>query len=531
MGASGSAGSTTGSGISGGAIRITDEGKQQALTGKDGAQTVASINRNVSTERDSSNALKPIFNEQEIKAGFEIVGAFQRETGAFLNNRAKESTDAQKALDAENAKPKDQQDPTRINQLTQTLRNNETWESGGAGRLILTAVTAGAGANVTASSEAMLQSAAAYYLQGLATQQVKGIADLLDSEPARAALQGLVACAGAAAQSQSCGTGAAGAAASVVLNNLLDSVSGDKASTLTPAQKQNRENLVATIVAGASAALGGNETTVTIAALIETQNNAATFVKGTTERIKGAATSTADMLRKPQGAVTRKDIDAELAQLQALGNEGDLSAQESLNLASLWMAVVERAAVENLMTPQEIVGSKAFVQAAIASMAFSGGGNARIRAPGSATGPELPATTGSRTAIGQAGAGIKAGVNPALLDEFTANGVKFTPENVIATARSPSGKVVFLETGGPTAGLRHIVQEHGPEFANMGVSEAQIPSVVMRAVTEGKIVGYQGGGTGRPIYELNINGQPRRIAITTSSNGFIVGANPRGAGK
>jgi hypothetical protein len=127
--------------------------------------------------------------------------------------------------------------------------------------------------------------------------------------------------------------------------------------------------------------------------------------------------------------------------------------------------------------------------------------------------------------------GANGGVNPTLLNELTANGVKFTPENVIATARSPSGQVVFLETGSPAAGLRHIVQEHGPEFASMGVSEAQIPSVVMRAVTEGKIVGYQGSGTGRPIYELTINGQTQRIAITTSNNGFIVGANPRGTGK
>ena len=127
--------------------------------------------------------------------------------------------------------------------------------------------------------------------------------------------------------------------------------------------------------------------------------------------------------------------------------------------------------------------------------------------------------------------GANGGVNPTLLNELTANGVKFTPENVIATARSPSGQVVFLETGSPTAGLQHIIQEHGPEFASMGVSEAQIPSVVMRAVTEGKIVGYQGSGTGRPIYELTINGQTQRIAITTGNNGFIVGANPRGTGK
>ena len=79
-------------------------------------------------------------------------------------------------------------------------------------------------------------------------------------------------------------------------------------------------------------------------------------------------------------------------------------------------------------------------------------------------------------------------VNPALLNELTTNGVKFTPENVIATARSPSGQVVFLETGNSASGLKHIVQEHATDFANIGISEAQIPSVVTRAVSEGNIV-------------------------------------------
>lgn len=64
--------------------------------------------------------------------------------------------------------------------------------------------------------------------------------------------------------------------------------------------------------------------------------------------------------------------------------------------------------------------------------------------------------------------------------------------------------------------------------AFLDISEAQIPSVVMRAVSEGNIVGYQGRGTGRPIYEVMVNGQPQRFAITTGSNGFIVGANPVG---
>jgi len=62
----------------------------------------------------------------------------------------------------------------------------------------------------------------------------------------------------------------------------------------------------------------------------------------------------------------------------------------------------------------------------------------------------------------------------------------------------------------------------------LGVAQDQIPSVVMDAVTNGEMVGYQGRDTGRPIYQITVNGRVQRIAVTTGSNGFIVGANPAG---
>jgi filamentous hemagglutinin len=99
---------------------------------------------------------------------------------------------------------------------------------------------------------------------------------------------------------------------------------------------------------------------------------------------------------------------------------------------------------------------------------------------------------------------------------------------VIATGRNVDGQVVFLETGNSRAGLQHIIDEHAEDFANVGIPESQISAVVMKAATEGRIVGYQGRGTGRPIYEVTINGQAQRIAITIGGNGFIVGANPAG---
>lgn len=91
-----------------------------------------------------------------------------------------------------------------------------------------------------------------------------------------------------------------------------------------------------------------------------------------------------------------------------------------------------------------------------------------------------------------------------------------------------NGKVIFLETGNAKAGLQHIIEEHAKDFENIGITTDKIPEVVMDAVTNGKLVGYQGRGIGRPIYELNINGIEQRIAITVSENGFIVGANPAG---
>ena len=43
----------------------------------------------------------------------------------------------------------------------------------------------------------------------------------------------------------------------------------------------------------------------------------------------------------------------------------------------------------------------------------------------------------------------------------------------------------------------------------------------MRALSEGKLVAYQGAGTGRPIFELTIKGRLHRIAITVGE--FLCG--------
>lgn len=67
------------------------------------------------------------------------------------------------------------------------------------------------------------------------------------------------------------------------------------------------------------------------------------------------------------------------------------------------------------------------------------------------------------------------------------------------------------------------------DFARVGTEEAQIPEVVKKAVSSGRVIEYQGHGNGRPIFEVHIDGRSKRIAVTVSANGFIVGANPAGS--
>ena len=67
---------------------------------------------------------------------------------------------------------------------------------------------------------------------------------------------------------------------------------------------------------------------------------------------------------------------------------------------------------------------------------------------------------------------------------------------------------------------------HVDDFASKGIPKDQIKNLVMEALNKGEVVGYQGRGQGRPIYEVIFNGEKHRVAITVRNNGFIVGANP-----
>ena len=119
------------------------------------------------------------------------------------------------------------------------------------------------------------------------------------------------------------------------------------------------------------------------------------------------------------------------------------------------------------------------------------------------------------------------GDNAALVDELIANGIKCTPEDIIAILKNNDGKIRWLETGTKRSGFLHILQEHQQDFENQGISAEEIPNYIMEAIKQGNIVGMQGRKNPRAIYEFVYEGQIRRVAIQVSVNGYIVGANPR----
>lgn len=122
------------------------------------------------------------------------------------------------------------------------------------------------------------------------------------------------------------------------------------------------------------------------------------------------------------------------------------------------------------------------------------------------------------------------GNNAALITQVEQAGEKINRQDVVAITKDSLGKIVWLEKGhlgDRASGLAHVIEEHGPQFNGKGISNDEIPQYLMTAVKYGEIVGYQGRGKGRPIYEFKYEGKKQRVAITIGSNGYIVGANPQ----
>lgn len=119
-----------------------------------------------------------------------------------------------------------------------------------------------------------------------------------------------------------------------------------------------------------------------------------------------------------------------------------------------------------------------------------------------------------------------------LIEELRQSGVKFTEKNIVMITKNKKNKLIWLENGDGITGLMHILNRHGEEFLKIGISYTQIPNVLKEAIKTENIVGVQGKNNKSPrfIYEIEVDGNKKYIAISISKNGYIVGANPSGKG-
>lgn len=119
-----------------------------------------------------------------------------------------------------------------------------------------------------------------------------------------------------------------------------------------------------------------------------------------------------------------------------------------------------------------------------------------------------------------------------LINEVENSGAKISPQDVVGITRTPDGKIVWLETGGPKAGLEHIMDGdgtpgdlgHAQDFANIGVEgEDNVSKLIIDTLEHDTPVATRGSGK---IFDVTVNGVQRQILIVVGSNGFIVTAYP-----
>ena len=113
-----------------------------------------------------------------------------------------------------------------------------------------------------------------------------------------------------------------------------------------------------------------------------------------------------------------------------------------------------------------------------------------------------------------------------LLDELAASGEKVSMDKVVAVTKDADGKLIWLEQGNLnenghfSAGLGHILEEHGKDFVNIGIPEDEIPKFIVDTITSQKA--YHIRTNGEKVYRVIVNGKENFFRAVISDNGFIV---------
>ncbi|APU15955.1 MULTISPECIES: hypothetical protein [Actinoalloteichus] len=109
--------------------------------------------------------------------------------------------------------------------------------------------------------------------------------------------------------------------------------------------------------------------------------------------------------------------------------------------------------------------------------------------------------------------------------ELRRRGSAVNPDDVVRAERLDDGRITWIENGNDKTGMRHILlPKRVRDFEGVHIPREEIENLLFAAIRRGTVVGHC--GTDRPVYEVEYLGERRRVAISTTSEGKIYGANP-----
>ncbi len=126
---------------------------------------------------------------------------------------------------------------------------------------------------------------------------------------------------------------------------------------------------------------------------------------------------------------------------------------------------------------------------------------------------------GRSSGDGEEGGG-KSLKNPILMEELKNSGVKYNPEDVIAVTKTADGKLLWLESGNSSSGLKHIVDGHAADFTAKGIND--IPQFLNDVLQTSPI---NTGKSAKGLFaNYVVNESKYRVAYGT--NGYVVSFYP-----
>ncbi|WP_217635118.1 hemagglutinin repeat-containing protein [Janthinobacterium sp. OK676] len=134
VGTSENSSSTTRSGISGGTLVITDDAAQRSATGKGVEESIAGVNRDVTTGVDSSGKIGNNFDKAKLQATMDVTAAFAAAAANEVEDYAKGKL--AEAFSLKDAAFREPDETKRKEMLLQAAKIESDWAEGGTSRLL-----------------------------------------------------------------------------------------------------------------------------------------------------------------------------------------------------------------------------------------------------------------------------------------------------------------------------------------------------------------------------------------------------------